>query len=309
MPERPKLSIPQQIQHMENKGITYNIYSKEQAENFLGQSTYFFKIKAYVKNYPINPKTGKYKGVDFAYLMELSVLDMLLRRLILHASLDIEHYLKVRLMNRLNENSEDDGYRIVYKFFQKYPEIEASVYKKANNSYCKDLVNKLQKDGFALWNVIEVLTFGDFIRLYKLYDQENGSIDASLVRSLFPVRCLRNAAAHNNCLLNSLLRPYSLEIKPYRYLNSYIGKIPGVRPTSREKKLSNPVIHDFVALLYVYRQVVSSEKTVEHFSQELHGLFEDRMQKHAEYFTANESIVSSYVFVMKIINHLFPCEM
>lgn len=309
MARRPKLTIPQQIEHMKSKGVTYNIYSEEEAAAFLESNTYFFKIKSYDKNYTINPTTGKYKGLDFAYLRELSVLDMLFRRLILHATLDIEHYLKVRLLKSLSENPNEDGYSIVRLFFNIHPEVQATIMKKADNSMCKDLVEKLQREEYALWNVIEVMSFGDFIMLYDLYDQNNGGHDESLIRCLFPVRCLRNAAAHNNCLLNSLLRPYSRTIKPYLYLSSYIGKIPGVGPTSREKKLSNPVIHDFMAVLYVYKTIVTSEPTINHFSDELHELFDKRMLRHKDYFTSNESIASAYVFVTKIINNLFPKSM
>ena len=94
MANRPKLTIEDQVAYMKNKGITFDHCSEKDAVRFLQESTYFFKVKAFDKNYIAHPKTGHYYNLDFSYLMELSTLDMRLRRLILHATLDIEHFLK-----------------------------------------------------------------------------------------------------------------------------------------------------------------------------------------------------------------------
>lgn len=306
MKQRPKLTIEQQIQHMKSRGITFSIYSEYEAENFLRESTYFFKIKAFDKDFIYNPVKETYVNLDFAYLIELSTLDMHLRRLILHASLDIEHYLKVRLLRDISLNPNEDGYDIVRRFFIAYPEVKAAVETKAENSMCKDLIQKMKLEGYAVWNLIEVLSFGDFIKLFTVYDQNNGGCNKDLISCLFAVRCLRNAAAHNNCLLNSLRAPYTRSIKASLYLSRFTSKIPGVKSTSREKKMSNPVIHDFIAMLYVYKNVVTSRKTIKYFTNELHHLFDIRMKDHKEYFTANENIVSAYSFVLKAINYLFP---
>lgn len=105
MANRPKLTIEDQVAYMKNKGITFDHCSEKDAVRFLQESTYFFKVKAFDKNYIAHPKTGHYYNLDFSYLMELSTLDMRLRRLILHATLDIEHFLKVQLrvdLSRVN---------------------------------------------------------------------------------------------------------------------------------------------------------------------------------------------------------------
>ena len=143
---------------------------------------------------------------------------------------------------------------------------------------CKDLVEKLESENYAIWNLIEVLSFGDFVRLYTLYDREYGNHNKGLIQCLYAVRCLRNAAAHNNCLLNSLRLPYTRKIHSSYSISRAVSQIPnGPKTTSREKKLANPVIHDFVAMLYVYKKIVSSPRTAEHFTKELHDLFDIRM--------------------------------
>lgn len=251
MSERSKLTLVKQIQWMKAKGITFNIYSEDRAIEFLKNSTYFFKLKAFDKDYTINPTTNKYKDLDFAYLVELSTLDMHLRRMILHATLDIEHFLKVRLLSHLSENSKEDGYVTVNGFFTVCPQVKEKILSKSENSMCKDLIQKIQRENYPIWNVVEVLSFGDFIYLYDVYDQNNGGKDQQLTRCLFSVRCLRNAAAHNNCLLNSLRFPYTRQIRPNQYLSRNVSQVPGTHEKSREKKMMNPVIHDFVALLYL----------------------------------------------------------
>lgn len=303
-----KLTIDQQIEWMKEKGVTFQYYEEEDAAEFLRNNTYFFKLKAFQKDYIQNPKTGKYIGLDFAYLVELSTLDMHLRRLILHATLDIEHFLKVRLLSRLSDDATEDGYDIIQRYFRVDGGAKEKIREKAQNSMCADLVAKMERDGYALWNVVEVLSFGDFFRLYEIYDANHGGLDEDIRRCLFSIRLLRNAAAHNNCLLNSLRSPYTRKINPTYALTRFISQIPGLPNKSREKKMANPLIHDFLALLYVYQRVVTSKKTVQHFSRELYDLFHGRMPKHKEYFQSNESLLSAYQFVVRIVDALYPCD-
>lgn len=60
--------------------------------------------------------------MDFAYLQELSTLDMYLREIVLNFTLDIEHFLKVHLLKNISDNKDEDGYAIVEEFLsiQKY---------------------------------------------------------------------------------------------------------------------------------------------------------------------------------------------
>ena len=161
MANRPKLTIEDQVAYMKNKGITFDHCSEKDAVRFLQESTYFFKVKAFDKNYIAHPKTGHYYNLDFSYLMELSTLDMRLRRLILHATLDIEHFLKVQLIRDVSSNPVEDGYQIVEKFFSENSSVKNSISEKSKNSMCKDLVEKLESENYAIWNLIEVLSFGE----------------------------------------------------------------------------------------------------------------------------------------------------
>lgn len=48
----PKLTIEEQIAHMrDDRGVKFNIMSEEAAADFLHYNSYYFKIKAFRKNY------------------------------------------------------------------------------------------------------------------------------------------------------------------------------------------------------------------------------------------------------------------
>jgi hypothetical protein len=70
-----KLTIDEQIDYMKNKsGIKFNIVSEEEAKNFLTKNTYYFKIKAYAKNYEKyqeGENAGKYINLEFAYFCNM----------------------------------------------------------------------------------------------------------------------------------------------------------------------------------------------------------------------------------------------
>ncbi len=98
------LTTDQLIAHMKGKGITFNIISESDAKSFLTENNYYLKLASYRTNYAkytSGSKTGQYINLDFAYLKELSTIDMHLRYLIIQMCLDIEHYLKVSLLSHV----------------------------------------------------------------------------------------------------------------------------------------------------------------------------------------------------------------
>ena len=256
-----KLTVKEQVRHMRDvNGVKFTIVNESQAEAFLTNNTYYFKIKSYAKNYEkysMTENKNKYINLEFAYLQELSTLDMHLRKFIIKITLDIEHFLKTKLLRDISDNEDEDGYTIVEKYLHEYDHVNLNIQEKAD-SYCFDLSSSY-KGKYAVWNIVELLSFGDFIWLYIMYYDLYPSED-NLKNCLFPVKSLRNAAAHNNCLLNSLRKPYSKEIKKNKKVNLFVSRIPGISPEERKNKMSNPFIHDFIVTLYVFNSVVSSKR-------------------------------------------------
>lgn len=314
--EKLKLTVEEQIQDMVDKNIQFELYSKEEAKKFLKYNNYYFKLKSYARNYNINLQTKRYYNLDFAYLVELSKLDMYIRKIILELSLDVEHYLKVRLMNDLSDNPKEDGYNIVRLFLQFHPNAEVDIKSKANKySFCSDLAEKhLNEDNelneLAVWNIVELISFGNFIELYELYYQTYPSFNYS--DYLKPIKFIRNAAAHNNCILSTLRKPNSLKkFSKTKKLANILGKIPEFRELdSRDAMMKNPVIHDFVTLLFVYNDImkVSETKKVRNRKMEeiCHQFCDEngRIRKNKAYFEKNPYIKESYSFICSIIKYI-----
>ncbi|MBQ5921576.1 MAG: hypothetical protein IIW84_11075, partial [Selenomonadaceae bacterium] len=63
----------------------------------------------------------EYIDLDFAYLKELSLLDVYLRRVMFPIVMDVEHFAKINLLSSLQKNKREDGYSIVTELFKKQP--------------------------------------------------------------------------------------------------------------------------------------------------------------------------------------------
>lgn len=301
---RLKLGLDEQIDHMrDDKGIKFDITSEDSAKAFLTYNNYYFKLKAFAKNYEkyaTGENTGKYLELDFAYLQELSTLDMYLRKFINKISLDIEHFLKVKLLNDVAANPVEDGYDIVKEWFARNKRVEEGLAFKKHNSMCGELICKYESC-FAIWNLVEVISFGDFANLYHFYYNKYPD-KTSLSNLVFPIKCIRNAAAHNNCLLNSLRKPYTIA-RTSKDLGNHVAKIRNIPKPLRKKMLKNPVIHDFVCILVVYNHIVTSEMMKLHCMSELDELINHRFARRAEYFDNNLEIKESFRFIKYVVDH------
>lgn len=230
---------------------------------------------------------------------------MYLRKIILSMTLDIEHALKTQLLYDLSQNSEEDGYKIVDQYLSADFMRVKSLHDKIGKSASSDLVKKHQEknDHYALWEIVEVISFGEFIDLYQLYYSNYPSKNSDFSSYLWSIKFLRNAAAHNNCLLNSLKAPYTLTIHKTKDILFEISKIKTISQNSREKWMANPVIHDFIILVFVYLKLIKSPGIKQSGIDKLHWLFNERMLKHQEYFKNNNTITESYHFVSKIVDY------
>lgn len=306
--KKENLKVKDQIEYMSNsKGILFNITDKETAEIFLENNNYYFKLKSYAKNfeqYKLGENKGKYINLEFAYLQELSRLDMIFRKVIIDMTLDIEHFIKTELVNECSKNHIEDGYIIAREFLNKNSYVEKEIKRKAqnNNSACSDLIRKYGTD-LAIWNLVEVLSFGDLIKLYSMYyDKYKDKRD---IRSLlWSVKFLRNAAAHNSCLLNTLRVPYT-GIRSNKQVNTYISKIEEIKPEERRKKMQNPIIHDFIVTIYVFYIIVKSNTTKKNALIKLKKIIDERFTENKEYFSKNQIIRTNYKFVKKVVDHFY----
>lgn len=307
-----KLTIDEQIENLKKKGVVFNIMNEDDAKKFLRYNNYYFKLKSYASNYPINPKNEKYVNLEFAYLVELSKLDMYLRKIILDMCLDVEHILKTRMLYDVSRNDKEDGYNIVKKYFSGYPTTKKEIIQKANSyNFTSDLADKHAIDEeFSVWNLVELLSFGKFVELYTMYYQEYSSPNYS--DYLQSIKFLRNAAAHSNCLLSSIMKPKGQKKfrKTIQLTNALAKAKKDISEHARIKYMSYPAFHDFIALLFVYNDLLkesANRNMRDRTMNELTHFFceeDGRVLKNKDYFTKNQVITEAYKFVSDVIQYI-----
>ena len=320
--DKPKQSSTQIINKMKDNGIKFNYITEAKALEYLLTKNNYFRTASYRKNYQKycnGSNIGKYINLDFSYLQELSILDMHFRFLISKMCSDIEHDLKVRMLSDIEMDSTTDGYDIVNIFLCQNNYIIHKIEATSASPFTGNLIHKyftiqrkydLKKhksknqiiayDDCPAWVLLEILTFGDFIRFYEFYysRQQYSNIPIAVLNL---VKSLRNAAAHNNCILSNLSHGSS---KAPKEISDIISQILSINKNQRRKKLSCRPMLEFVSLLYVYNLIVS-DKVKLHRIKELKGLFFDRMLDKKEFFKNNQLIKSNYDFICKVINFFF----
>ena len=309
---KKKLTIDEQIEDLKKKGVAFNIMNEAEAKKFLRYNNYYFKLKSYAKNYTINPKNVNYVNLEFAYLVELSKLDMYLRKIILGMCLDVEHILKTRMLYDVSKNEKEDGYHIVNTYFKAYANTKIEILQKANSySFTSDLAQKhLIDEEYSAWNLVELLSFGRFVELYTVYYQEYNSPNYS--DYLQSIKFLRNAAAHSNCLLSSIMRPKGGKKfrKTIKLTNALAQAQKEISSHARSKYMAYPVFHDFVALLFVYNDLLKEAANRTMRDKTMHELYQffcekdGRILKHKEYFEKNQVITEAYKFISGVIQYI-----
>lgn len=304
----------------DEKGIMFNYMDIAEAEAYLSDRNNYLRTASYRKNYDTHKtgnNEGKYIQLDFAYLVELSRLDMYLRSHLLQMCIDIEHALKVAVISNIEQNTAEDGYAIVDNFLARNPDVVESIAKKADSVFTGNLIEKyfelcyvvdlsrgkinteIVQTDCPVWVLVEILAFNDFLRFVKFYTDSYPNrmrVDFTLLNT---VRSLRNACAHNNCILASLRTGAT---QPPAVVSQRVARIPSVAREERRNKLSCRPLFEIVCLLMEYEHWVSEplrNKRLKALKKFAHG----RMLSHSGFFTGNQVISTSLAFLQKIIDN------
>ena len=113
------------------------------------------------------------------------------------------------------------------------------------------------------------------------------------------VRNLRNACAHNNCILTSL-RIRSTQ--PAAVVSQRVAQISTIAKEERRNKLSCRPLFEIACLLIEYERWVSEplrSKRLTALKKFAHG----RMMSHSGSFVGNQLVSTSLTFLQKIIDN------
>lgn len=318
---KPKMSASQLVTNMRDiRGITFKYTNEIKAAQYLSDVNNYLRTAAFRNNYEKYQKgknQGKYIDLDFYYLQELSTIDMHYRFLVEKMCSDIEHAMCVKLIKDIELDSTTDGYDIVYNYLKYNP----SEIKRIENTIASPHTGELIRKYFTVtqqvaangnkknvitayndcpaWVLVEILSFGSLANFYEYYYKcrKLPYISMSIINM---VRSLRNAAAHNNCILYDL-KPNSSVAQGG--LNKYIqSKVPSITKSQRLKRLKARPLLEFVAMVYMYDKLVLG-KVRDHRAEEVRELFEGRMVEKKALLKRNELIKSSYLFAYEVLKY------
>lgn len=307
--KRPMFSPQTLVRHLADEGVRFSLMNEAQATQYLTRSTNFFKINTYKKNFIARqtPESDlkQYAHLEFAYLRELDSIDRSLRRVLSAMCLDVEHAVKVRLLHFAHKDPHEDGYRCVRAFCESLGQGRHSLHneieRNADNPYCAAVIGKYEKDDLPLWAFVEVIPFGRLLRLYQFYAQDKGmEREVRLAELLELVRDVRNAVAHNNCMLCDLTPKHPDDpfyLRPPEVLLSALRAL-GLTREQAHARLSNPRVGQITALLYIYPRLVADAETRAEGYRELREVAFGRMREHPEYFAENALLRECYQLLL-----------
>jgi len=305
---KPLLTSAELVQHLKDKGVLFNIIDEQAAEYYLQKNNNYFKLASFRKNYDkylSGNSEGLYISLEFAYLKDLAIIDMRLRYIIVQMALDIEHYVKMQLISKVENDPTEDGYSICEDYISSLSSdqnqrLNDEINRNADNIYCGSVVQKYSDD-WPIWAFLEVIPFGRLVAFYKFCaDRFNDKAMQSMFYKLQTCKEIRNAAAHSSCIINDLHRNTAIHKTSNDVKNDLI-KSTTLSTASINKKMSNSRIQQIVTLLYTHNIVVTSLGVHNNTAALLKEL-KRRMFENQAYYHNNALIFSSFTFIATVID-------
>lgn len=287
-------SFEEQIEYLRKNGVKFNISDEQHAVNYLSNNNYMNKILNYCICFKKYNQKDEYIDLDFAYLEDLSSIDMYLRLLVIRLSLHIEHYLKLATINDIN-GKKVNPYKIVTKYYKTLSDRD-------KNILCKELSRNTHKTPpyISVYEFLENIPLGQFITFYRFYFASYKN-EKDYFYMLTSFKSLRNASAHNSCVLS--------EIKNVKYkLNNNIFnellKIENIKKKYLSKMISKYKIEGVLTVLYLFKNVVTSQGVLKDGREQIH-IFKNRMLENLKYYN-NSYMKDVFEFLKIVIDSWYP---
>ena len=315
---KPLLTVGQQVERLKAKGVTFKLCDEASAADYLRSGNNYLRTQSYRALYPRQtegPNSGAYINLDFADLVSLSSLDRQLRETFLAMTVDIEHFAKMKLL-RLLEDRDEDGYALLDDFHTSLNHAGRNAIQgnfnarsradEGHDIYVGDLIAHT-RDDMPVWVFLEVIDFGLFLTLYKFCAERWGD-DVMLQEHyvLKSVKALRNAAAHNHCIINGFVQSAEPAGYPTNALITDALNAAGMgRTKTRRAKLANLRMAQIAATLWCLNAFCTRESTSRRHAARLR-LLRETYERSADRYALNSSLTSFFVFLWKLVDIWAP---
>lgn len=152
----------------------------------------------------------------------------------------------------------------------------------------------------AVWNYLELASFGGIISLYKYYVFERRTMkDEEAVKGLlFPTKALRNAAAHNGNMLSTLGSKLK---KPVGSISKMAVEELGIDRELVSLTKRAPIVHDFTALALCYIHLVKNDGARGDAAEKLRAL-RRRFMAHRNYFSKQSELKNGLAMLSEVMD-------
>ncbi|MGN0038904.1 MAG: Abi family protein [Coriobacteriales bacterium] len=296
------------VSHMKRKGVSFRRRDEASAALFLKTKNNYFRVSAFRKLFPKyvgGENDGRYISLDFDDLVQLSYVDQSLRSTLRAMSLDVEHYEKVAILNRIAEDAGEDGYSIVADYKEsltgrRLSHLEAELSARSHDIYCGSVISKYRED-MPVWALLEVASFGTFVDFCRFCSERWGDEDLrDLYYMLLKAKSIRNAASHGACIVNGFSESDGRHHKTPRKVQNALG-VAGVPKSRRNRWLDNPRMRDIATLIYLYSTRVEAGSAKEGTMKRLASLYEESEQR-IGCLPSNNPAVAGMSFMRSLTN-------
>lgn len=281
---QPETYIDTQIAKLKAEGVTFDICTEREAREYLAKKCTAFKTCAYARLFDVHTDgkdEGKYIDLDFGQLKYLADIDQQLREVLLNMTLDVEHFCKTRLITECAV-TEAGGHRVMREYMNSLDDeqrqyVEQEIAKHQRSPYYQSTI---EQDGEVLpiWEFVEAVSFGMIISLIRYCG--NRHADKKMVADYYALRSiktLRNACAHNSCILSNLQAHGNSKRGAPHEVSKAVAAL-GISKRLRQRWLQTTPVAEIASLLYLYAEMVPDGSTRKRRLDSLEKLFE-RIEK------------------------------
>jgi len=231
-----------QINELKKQGIVFLKINEKDALEYLVKYNYFYRLFNSLEFFLISNKNKK---IDFALLLEVSSVDLLLRKWVLSSVLDLEHLIKCDFLAAFNRSYyQNEIQKSILNFLKLHQEKKNILLKLWLKKYKEleiyDFENNL---GLEMNILIDLMDFGTMLMILKRLKKEQLLKISINLRYLFSILKLRNICAHNDSLFFNGLEKEIFQCDPILKQEFKIIKEVEI------KDLNNSFINNFLILI------------------------------------------------------------